>query len=68
MLDQLGQFQQASGMQGRTPPCHFHQGIPFHKIRPDRWDLAQVTTFIMEVQVALGKNTPMLNEIKLLAT
>jgi hypothetical protein len=68
MLDQLGQFQQAAGVQGRTSPCHFHQYVRFHKIGPDRWDHAQVAAFIMEVQIALGKNTPVLDEVKLLAT
>jgi len=68
MLDQLAQFQQASGMQRRTPSCHFHQDVLFHKIGPDPWDLAQVVAFIMKVQIALGKNTAVLNEVKLLAT
>ena len=68
MLDQLGQFQQASGMQRRTPSCHFHQDVLFHKIGPDPRDLAQMAAFIMKVQIALGKNTAVLNEVKLLAT
>ena len=68
MLDQLGQFQQAAGVQGRTSPCHFDQCVRFHKIGPDPWDLAQVVAFIMKVQIALGKNTAVLNEVKLLAT
>jgi len=68
MLDQLGQFQQAAGVQARTSRCHFHQHVRFHKIGPNRWDHAQVAAFIMEVQIALGKNTPVLHQVKLLAT
>ena len=68
MPHQLGQFPQASGMQRRTPSGHFHQDVRFHKIGPDRWDFAQVAALIMEVQIALGKNTTVFNKVKLLAT
>ena len=65
MPNRLGQFQQALGMQRRTTGCHFHQDVPFYKIRPHRRNLAQMAALVTEVQVALGKNTPVLNEIKL---
>ena len=68
MLDHLGQFPQASGMQRRTPAGYFHQDVRFHKIGPDRWDLAQVAALIMKIQIALDKNTTVFNKVKLLAT
>jgi len=64
-LHQVSQFQHACSVQRRTPRCRFHERISFYKVRPRRWNLTQLATIILKVHVALGIDTPVLDEIKL---
>lgn len=64
--NQIGQFQQASGMQLRAPRRQLHERITLYKICPGRWNLAQMPFGIVKVHEALRENAAVLNQIKLL--
>ena len=67
VLHQIGQFEQAPGVQRRAARRHLHECVSLHEISPNCGNLAQMATIIVKVHVALGENTPVLYEIKLLA-
>jgi hypothetical protein len=58
--DQIGQFEQASGVQRRAPRSQFHERISLHKICPYRWNLAQMADVIVEIQVTFREDKTVL--------
>jgi len=53
LRDQIGQIEQASGVQRRTSHCQFHERISLRKICPDGWNLAQMAAVIVEDKTVL---------------
>jgi hypothetical protein len=60
LRNQIGQFEQASGVQRRAPRSQFHERISLNEICPYRWNLAQMAAVIVEIQVTFGEDKTVL--------
>ena len=54
LLQQLRQGPQAIGMKHRAPGGHLAKRIAFHRVRPDRWNLLQITAWVLKEQGAVN--------------
>ena len=54
LLQQLRQRPQAVRVKRRTTGSHLAKRVAFHQVRPSRWYLLQIPSFVLEEQNAGG--------------
>jgi len=65
LLQQLRQGPQAIGMKHRAPGGYLAKRVAFHQVRPDRWNLLQITAWVLKEQGAVNGCPLLLDQLKL---